>query len=710
MVDLSKLIAPGKPLPPLRRDLQLYQGPTEADGSPSYSLYDPVKAQYYKLGWKEGEMLRVFKPGMTPEQLAKKINQQTTLKVVEIDVINFFLYASKLNLLQVLKSVEDIEESSKVTKKNRLKLLLNFYLYYRIPLIYPDRFLEKTLPYVRPLGSKVAFALYAILTLIGVAILISRSEEYFSTFYYFFNWEGIFWYGLAISFVKLIHEFAHAYTAKRYGVFVPHMGVAFIIFWPVLYTDVTDSWKLWNRGQRIAISIAGVAAEIVLAGLATIGWALSSPGIWQSIFFIISSVTWVISLLFNLNPAMRFDGYYLLSDLWGIDNLQSRAFAIARWKLRQIFLGSKAPPPETGIVLKSVYTLLLYSLYTWTYRLFVMTAIALIVYYRFTKSLGLIMIFGVIYNYLISPFLSEMKEIRKLSLQFRRNIRLSVTLTVVALFLFWLIIPLPHRVRFPAITVPVLEQIVYAPYDGIVESIYVERGQLVTPGELLLRLNSNVLDSEVADKSLQVEMLKKELTISRVRQEVQQQVREKERAYDAMAAKLLALKEVKKQMDIRALISGKLFDWDILLYPKRPVSKNQVFGKIADVSQVRVKGFLPENLVGTVSVRQEASFILDSDLTEVSGEISVITPTRINYIEEFPMASIFQGPIASSWTFDRRLQVHDTYYSVYMNLDKPNERLRFGERGYIVVRGPWRSKLLHFLRIVTSRFWQESGF
>lgn len=710
MVEQANLISPGKPLLAFRRDLQLYKGPIEGDGSPSFSLYDPVKAQYYKLGWKEGEMLRVFKPGMTPEQLANAINQETTLKVTEIDVIKFFLYALKLNLLDIKKSAEEVEESSKQTEKNRLKMLLNFYLYYRIPLIYPDSFLGKTLPYVRLFGSNFAFILYAILAFLGIAVILGRSEEYFSTFYYFFNWEGVLSYALAISFVKLVHEFAHAYTAKRYGVFVPHMGIAFIVFWPVLYTDVTDSWKLWKRGQRIAISIAGVMAEIVLAGLATIGWALSSPGIWQSIFFVISSITWLISLVFNINPAMRFDGYYLLSDLWGIDNLQPRAFAIARWKLRELFLGAKVPPPETGNILKHVWGLLFYSIYTWIYRLFVMTAIALLIYYRFTKSLGLLMLLGIVYNYLISPFISEVKAIQKVAPEIRKNIRLVFSLTIFGLFLCWLIVPLPHKERFPAITFPTLEQIVYAPHDGVVKAIHVKRGQEVSAGDLLIELTSVSFESEIASKEIEAEMLGREIAIARVRQAGQQHVQEKERAYEVMTAKVQALKEFRKQMEVRASIPGKLFDWDILLYPGRPISQNQVFGKVATISQVRIMGFLPEELVDTVHVGQNASFILTSDLTAVSGKISAVTPTRVNYLQEYPMASIFQGPIAVSWTFDRRLQVHDTYYTVYMDLDKSVERLKFGERGYIEVRGPWRSKLLHFFRLITSRFWQESGF
>ncbi len=93
---------------------------------------------------------------------------------------------------------------------------------------------------------------------------------------------------------------------------------------------------------------------------------MSSPGLLQSVFFIVASVSWISTLVVNLNPALRFDGYYVLCDLWGVDNLQSRAFAVTRWKLREFFLGVNLPPPES-LISGRLKGYMVYSIYTWIY-------------------------------------------------------------------------------------------------------------------------------------------------------------------------------------------------------------------------------------------------------------------------------------------------------------------------------------------------------
>ena len=98
-------------------------------------------------------------------------------------------------------------------------------------------------------------------TISGLIMVLGRWDEYIHTFSYFFDFQGFMAYGAAICFIKVIHEFSHAYTAKNYGVYVPTMGLAFICLWPVLYTDVTSSWQLARRNQRLAITVAGVVAE-----------------------------------------------------------------------------------------------------------------------------------------------------------------------------------------------------------------------------------------------------------------------------------------------------------------------------------------------------------------------------------------------------------------------------------------------------------------
>src|SRR5688500_3708598 len=149
-----------------------------------------------------------------------------------------------------------------------------------------------------------------------------------------------------MSFAKVLHELGHAYTAHRHGCRVPAMGAAFLVLWPVLYTDTNEAWKVASRNARLQIGAAGMAAELALAACATLLWSFLPDGPLRSGVFLLSTSTWIITLAVNLSPFMRFDGYFLLSHLLNTPNLHERAFAFGRWHLREWLFGLGAPEPE----------------------------------------------------------------------------------------------------------------------------------------------------------------------------------------------------------------------------------------------------------------------------------------------------------------------------------------------------------------------------
>jgi putative peptide zinc metalloprotease protein len=389
-------------LPLFRKDLVMHKGPDDADGSPTFALYDPVKAQYYKIGWAENLIYESLRPHMTAKELIDIVESKAPLHVTIDELKEFFEEAMKQGLLIKRYSSEEMIKQAESKKVSWFSWLLHHYLYIRIPLFDPDEFLTRTLSYIRPFFSQTAILIYFLLSVTGLVLILGRLEEFLHTFTYFFNFQGFVAYALAITAIKVLHEFGHAYTAKYYGVHVPTIGVALIVLWPVLYTDITDGWKLSDRRERLNISMAGVIVETVLGGLATLAWALTSPGLLQSIFFIVASVSWISTLFVNLNPALRFDGYYVLCDMWGVDNLQSRAFATTRWKFREFFLGVNLPPPES-LVSGRLNGYILYSVYTWIYRLVLYIGVAVFVYFHFGKALGIFLFFLEVIVFILWP-------------------------------------------------------------------------------------------------------------------------------------------------------------------------------------------------------------------------------------------------------------------------------------------------------------------
>ena len=252
---------------------------------------------------------------------------------------------------------------------------------------------------------------------------MTRQWDLFTaSFLHFFSIEGAFTYGAALAAVKVLHELGHGYMAARFGCRVPSMGVIFLVMFPVLYTDVTDAWRLQSRRQRLLIDAAGIIVELAVACVATFLWAFLPDGPARSVCFRAGDDKLGDELLINLNPLMRFDGYYIMSDMIRIDNLAPRAFDLGRWRVREILFGLGQPCPE-ALPRRMVTVLIFYAWATWIYRLILFTGIALMVYHLVFKALGLVLFLVEIICFIVLPVMREMGHWWRIAPPIRRNAR-----------------------------------------------------------------------------------------------------------------------------------------------------------------------------------------------------------------------------------------------------------------------------------------------
>lgn len=698
-----------KPLPMFREDLILHPGPTDPDGCPTYNVQDPLTGQYFKITWAEAHVMQAMRPGMTAEDIVKKLAKTTTLRLTPDEVEQFFTQAAQLKLLNVYRPSEQVYEEAEKGKTDWVKWLMLHYLYFRVPLVRPDKFLARTLPLVMPLVSPVAVFAYIFLTLIGLIMLTGQFTEYLHTFTYFFNLEGIITYAITITIVKIIHEFAHAYTAKYYGIHVPTMGIAFLVLWPVLYTDVTDSWKLKDRRERLAISTAGMAAEFTIAGLCTLGWVLSTPGLLQSAFFLVSSITWITSLFININPALRFDGYYILSDLWGIDNLQQRAFAVTRWRFRQWFLGMVLPCPEERLSKKNERRMILYAVFTFIYRLFLYTAIAIFVYYAFTKALGVFLFILEILLFFIWPVAWEISDLYAQRQHFHWNRRFTTTSAVFVAIALWFILPLPHMQTFPAISVPAVEQRIYMPFPGIVDQIYIQREEAVKAGDPILKLSSRPIETQVEILNLDKQISEAEIHILQNDEKNKPYLKEKLSELAAKNEKLIGFMARQEKSLILSSIDGKVYYLDAHVIPGQFVQENQMIGIIAKKDPMNVVGFIPELNTHVVHLDQEVYFRVKRPFERYKGKIVDIQSLRSNILIYPPLASIYGGDLPTHEPVKGTIKLVESYYTVRIELEGDDRDLRFDQVGLIEVEGPWESKASHLWKRLLNIIWRESG-
>jgi len=474
----------------LRQELRLLPADPDPDGTPAWVLHDPLAGRYYRLGPREVEILASIEAG-DADAVAERVRAETEREVDADDVEAVVAFLRRYNLVIADSRQQEWYRQQRERTPKLFERLSRSYLFVRIPLTRPDRFLERTLPWVRWLGAPATKAALGLCGLVGLYLASRQLDLFVATFLHFFDLAGLLAYAAVISGVKILHELGHAYAAKARGCRVPTIGVAFLVFWPVLYTDTTEAWSLASRRERRAISAAGIQVELGIAALALLAWSLLPPGMAKSACFLLATTTWLISLLVNMNPFMRFDGYYVLSDWMGIPNLEARGTALTRWWLRErLFAFGDAPPepPRRGLVA--------YGLGLWTYRFFLFLSIALIVYHFFIKVLGVFLFAVQIGYFLVRPMAGEIREWAARWREMRPSRTLLRTALLLTVGLSLLLVPWRGTVLAPA-TLKGRYQPLYTAEAGRIERLAVANGDRVEAGDLLVKIHVPELEHEL---------------------------------------------------------------------------------------------------------------------------------------------------------------------------------------------------------------------
>lgn len=489
-------------LPPLRQDLALYPGEPEADGSPTWTLHDPAANRFYRIGWAAFEILSRWGLG-SPARVAQAVNAETTLEASADDVLGLaeMLARSHLSEASTANDSRRLLDAHQAGRRHWAKWLLEHYLFFRVPLWRPMRLLRALTPWVGWAYTRGFFLVLAGLLLAGLFLVSRQWDGFVDSFQAFDHWSGFIGLGLALSFSKVLHEFGHALTATRYGCKVPSMGVAFLVMWPVLYTDVNEAWKLPARRQRLRIAGAGIATELGLAVLATFLWSFLPEGPAKVAAFMLATSTWLITLAINASPFMRFDGYFLLCDWLGIDNLHARAFAFGRWWLRETLFALGAPPPEAASPGRQRF-LVAFAYATWAYRLVLFLGIALLVYHFFFKLLGLFLMLVELGWFIARPVAREGGVWWKQRKAIMKHPRSWASLALFAALAAALALPLQTTLQAPAMLTLAARQAIHAPVAGVLQAPLPQVGQALRQGEALFRLRSPDIDFQLAHARL----------------------------------------------------------------------------------------------------------------------------------------------------------------------------------------------------------------
>ena len=238
---------------------------------------------------------------------------------------------------------------------------------------------------VRWFFSPVALALCCLLalsalTLVAVEFDVFRAK--LPEFHQFFSIHNAFLLAVVLGVTKVMHEFGHGLACKHFGGECHEMGIMVLVLTPCLYCNVSDSWMLPNKWQRAAIGAAGIYVEVVLASICTFLWWFSEPGLFHNLCLNVMFISSVSTIIFNANPLLRYDGYYILADVMEIPNLRQKATTILSRKLGEWCLGLE-PPEDPFLPQRNQVFFALYSVAAAAYRWVVAFSICWFLYKLF---------------------------------------------------------------------------------------------------------------------------------------------------------------------------------------------------------------------------------------------------------------------------------------------------------------------------------------
>ena len=698
-------------VPYLRQDLEIFRGNSREDGSPAWLLYDAVRNKYFTLGLTAFRLINNWRGGEDIQSFEKKINSQG-IETTGDEIKSFvsFLQQNNLIIQPQGQGVPFLMQQKNSLKKSWLMHLIHSYLFFKIPLFKPDEWLERTLDKVKFLGSKKIRNIIYLLGFIGLFFVIQQFENFTKTFLYFFSFKGLMIYFITLILVKCLHELGHAYVAKYHGCRVSAIGIAFLVFFPFLYTDTTDAWRLRNHKDRLLINFAGILTELHLALIATFVWAILPEGGLKSAAFFIATTSWISSIVINVSPFMRFDGYYVFSDWLKAENLQPRSFALAKWKIRETLFGFNHKPPEE-INPSRRWTFIIYAWSTWVYRFFLFIGIALLVYYFAFKVLGIILFVIEIYWFIMLPILKELKQWWMMRSEIKINKQSFRTISILIICLMILFLPWKSSMKIPAIYVSEKYSKIYAPYPAKIKEVFIVKEQEVDLGQNLIELYSPELDEEINSIQRKIQLTKTKINrMSGTSGNMDEYLTYQQR-FIALQSELSGLIKIREKLVIKAPNKGKVKDLASLSNNMWVSNLDQLLG-IVHYGTGNVKAFIKEEQIDRFQENTPAVFIPnDGDHKKIHLISKKLDLSAVNNLPYISLASIHNGPIGirnfTSGEYQYRPETAH-YVADFKLVNKSS--IKFELPGYVHVEGNRYSPFVRFFRNVFSVLVRESGF
>lgn len=407
------------------------------------------------------------------------------------------LYQANLLLYDQAADTSNLFERLRKTRQRESQMRWLNIMFARFPLFDPDRLLGVAMPYLRWLISPLGTALWLVVVGWAIKLALDHAGELRTQGEAALSPGNLPLLYLGLVLIKTLHEFGHAAACKRFGGEVHIMGVMLMVFTPVPYMDATAAWGFRNRWHRLLVGAAGMIVELFVAALATFVWVKTGSGTVHSLAYNMMLVASVSTLVFNLNPLLRYDGYYMLVDWLGLPNLsQNSNQHLTHLAEKHLFGVKRSESPANNRIEFAWFTG--YGIAANIYRIVVFSAMLLVVADQYLL-LGVIMAVACLVAWLVVPCFKLINYLAT-SPRLERSRPRAVAVCAgfaAAVIAFLTLVPLPYHFRAPGVLEANQWSQVVTEAPGQLTAVLVAPGAQVKQGQPLLRLSSRELELEL---------------------------------------------------------------------------------------------------------------------------------------------------------------------------------------------------------------------
>jgi len=672
-----------------------------------YVLQDHARSRYYRFSPTAYHVIGQMNGKHTVQELWESACERFGDDApTQQDVVQLLsqLHGADMLLSNVPSDTAELLRRSKKVERAKWGQRLRSPMALRFPLVDPENFLSRTVFLVRPLFGVFGAVLW--LAVVAAAVVMAGlhwSELTENVVDRVLSAQNLVVLWLAYPFVKILHELGHGYAVKVWGGEVHEMGVMLLVLMPIPYVDASAASQFPVKHRRLVVGAAGILVELFVASLALFLWIAMGPGLVRSVAFNVILIGSVSTLLFNGNPLLRFDGYYIFSDLVEIPNLAQRGTSYLGYLWQRYVFRAKPKPPHTGPGERGWFVV--YTISAFVYRAFVYVAIVLFIAGKFF-FIGVILAMWAAYSMAVAPLVKGLKYVASSpALRDKRPRAVLLTAaTILVLLVLVLVVPFPLRTRTEGVVWVPEESLVRAGTGGFVRNVAVESGASVAKDEVvvecwdpLLMANARVLRAQLEELQSRYDaaLVSDRVQVKILREEIEDVRREIARAEERLNA-----------LELRSPIDGAIVTPRAQDLPGRYVRQGELLAYVLDVGRPTIRVVVPQSNVDLVRRRtRDVEVRLAERLDRAfPAVIKREVPEAAGRLPSTALGSAGGGEIAIDPSDSGGTRTFETLFQFDLELEQPLDEVFVGGRVYVRFDHGWEPLAHRWYRSIRQLF------